>query len=543
MWGPTFLGWMLRQQYRAVCIAEHHLTKCAEAEFDARSLGYNSSFTSAQPFKDTKAAGGTSVHQLMRYEAETMISSKHKLPDGTDPLDWTAVKLPFHALDIIVVSLYCTATIGLVGINIRKISQLIGWLSMIGIPWLVFADWNFSPAILGASRLLDCIDCNIITPVNTHFTCTMGKGNLIDFGLGSSSIQWLIGPLYANVMPWGPHLGLTCEVQREAPNLSIRRLITPRPFDLAKLKTSIRQKILATTDLAITWDAAKEIAASYMHNHRMAAPDEIHSSLPYRFTLHHAEHHKPSVEYCEWVTTMEVYLASNTQNAGAFTHVVGNYIGRGYGPQFAIADLKSATPRKTWTNPVIQSLQIIVKSIHALEKLRTKPQAYAQTCRVLKQIDEQLNTLPAEKFEEDVAGFEDDELMHHVANIRHEHDSDLCDIRAGMENKLNRYKNLYYTEQRREVTEWALADPAGANIYAWLRKDTAAPQLMTQVQTPECRITTPLGLMEHRATIWEQLWHRNRASFPRIVEVLGELRRRAVQTNRGLGPHRAVSIG
>ena len=208
---------------------------------------------------------------------------------------------------------------------------------------------------------------------------------------------------------------------------------------------------------------------------------------------------------------------------------MGNYIGRGYGPQFASADLKSATPRKTWTNPVIQSLQIIVKSIHALEKLRTKPQAYAQTCRVLKQIDDQLNTLPADKFEEDVAGFEDDELMHHVANIRHEHDSDLCDIRAGMENKLNRYKNLYYTEQRREVTEWALADPAGANIYAWLRKDLAAPQLMTQVQTPECRITTPLGLMEHRATIWEQLWHRNRASFPRIVEVLGELRRRAVQ--------------
>eukprot|EP00973_Karenia_brevis_P074872 10404477-Karenia_brevis.AAC.1 len=61
-----------------------------------------------------------------------------------------------------------------------------------------------------------------MAPVDTAVTCTTGSGSLLDYALGSASIQWLLSPVRSTPTPWGPHDGFYVDVVRSVPDVFIK---------------------------------------------------------------------------------------------------------------------------------------------------------------------------------------------------------------------------------------------------------------------------------------------------------------------------------
>ena len=55
---------------------------------------------------------------------------------------WTAVPIRLRGCTIVFISLYLDCSIGLRGNNVAILQDLGGWLSLLGAPWLILADWN-----------------------------------------------------------------------------------------------------------------------------------------------------------------------------------------------------------------------------------------------------------------------------------------------------------------------------------------------------------------------------------------------------------------
>ena len=84
-----------------------------------RSWGTPATFQRRPPHRDSRRAGGVSLHARLHYCPVELVSSAIPPPGGELPRDWVVVAVPMEKTELIVVSLYLTDGLGLGGINVQ----------------------------------------------------------------------------------------------------------------------------------------------------------------------------------------------------------------------------------------------------------------------------------------------------------------------------------------------------------------------------------------------------------------------------------------
>ena len=109
-----------------------------------RSLGRNSAFTAAGPYKDVAAAGGTSFLSVRKLAPAILDDSHHAPPGGEATWDWTAIAVPFVGFEVVMVAIY-----------MGKLAQLTSWSGILTSTWVVMGDCDMPPAQLAANKVVE----------------------------------------------------------------------------------------------------------------------------------------------------------------------------------------------------------------------------------------------------------------------------------------------------------------------------------------------------------------------------------------------------
>ena len=104
---------------------ESHLLDQGEARAAVAQLGYHSAFTLARPYKDMKAAGGTTAHVPLRLAMEILIDIDHPLPSGELPYDWLAIFMPFQGVQVVVVMVTAAVMLVIVIVLVRGVAPIL----------------------------------------------------------------------------------------------------------------------------------------------------------------------------------------------------------------------------------------------------------------------------------------------------------------------------------------------------------------------------------------------------------------------------------
>ena len=136
-------------------------------------------------------------------DAKLLNDSQHMM-DSHYGLDWAATELRVKGATIALVSLYLTCGIGLSGINLEKLAQVLLFIKMIGYPTLIGADWNMTPEELIAWCVKN--DMYIITPADLQHTCDTGR--MLDYFVATRSMKSMLSQAKGyQAVPWGTHVG------------------------------------------------------------------------------------------------------------------------------------------------------------------------------------------------------------------------------------------------------------------------------------------------------------------------------------------------
>ena len=271
-----------------------------------KKFNFNSAFTAARPHKRSEKAGGTALLARSRLAPTVLVSSRHPLPDGELPWDWTAIQVPFAGFFLICIVAYMTAGVGCKAENLQKLRQITRLLTLTVLPWVLFADWNFSPDALSKSGAFDLLNCSLLKPQGVEVTCRAGKGALLDYAMAASNAQWLLGDLNPVICPWKTHLGLEIAVTRKPQQLQIRKLRAPKNFDLPILAKKVRTQLLETLRTRISWENAERHSEAYLLQNPCEVPGFIKNTLALELSGEQALIF--GQEYRRWMTTMEVIL-------------------------------------------------------------------------------------------------------------------------------------------------------------------------------------------------------------------------------------------
>ena len=77
---------------------------------------------------------------------------------------------------------------GLNGTNMKRLGQISEFLKLITVPFIVMADWNMEPSELMSVSWPTFVRGQIVTPKDATFTCSRGKGRLLDYAVVSNPL-------------------------------------------------------------------------------------------------------------------------------------------------------------------------------------------------------------------------------------------------------------------------------------------------------------------------------------------------------------------
>lgn len=89
-------------------------------------------------------------------------------------------------LDVGVV--YMTVSIGCAGENLIKMKEVATFVRGLPIPWVLMGDFNFDIELIELCGFLKLTRGRAISPAGVSFTCSQGKGTLIDYVVASENL-------------------------------------------------------------------------------------------------------------------------------------------------------------------------------------------------------------------------------------------------------------------------------------------------------------------------------------------------------------------
>ena len=234
-WGPQAEEYLNRERQGHVHVhmgAETHLRGSAlkAARRSRKRSGYKSYTCPAVETGRGGTTGGTWI-LVQRNLASHGALPGHGLVEGvpqTSGDQWTAAVVRVRKFDILFMAAYLDTGVGLSEGNINKLNEMAMLVRQTTLPFVILADWNLEP-----SELLDIswpgyIGGEILTPRGVEFTCSRGKGRMLDFAVVSHSIAPYVKIEPDFHSPWKPHLGIRAVIELEIQSAKARVLLKPK---------------------------------------------------------------------------------------------------------------------------------------------------------------------------------------------------------------------------------------------------------------------------------------------------------------------------
>ncbi|CAK0851347.1 unnamed protein product, partial [Prorocentrum cordatum] len=228
-------GLIDQRQYDAILLVETH----AGPEHSDDLLrhwsknGYKAVCTPALPTDRTALSGGAVLgfkntfmtssfrHLALNQAQQVGMRDLSSTKGNIDFFDFVPVVWHIHGVSLCLVSAYLTSSIGLKGVNLQKLAILGGFIKSLDIPWASFADWNVPPSTLMQSGWPAMLGGVPVVPTDVDYTCTIGSGAMLDYGIVSPHARLLISSLTAdtsvvvarNSVAGKAHFGLKIDIR------------------------------------------------------------------------------------------------------------------------------------------------------------------------------------------------------------------------------------------------------------------------------------------------------------------------------------------
>ena len=193
-----------------------------------QKMGYKSWWTQANATDKGGTSGGTSIHLHKCYQAWRLdwaaLPSKRHLPGN--PNNWTGIIVKAYT-NFAAVTAYFKHGIGMVGENVVRLMEILGWLKGTGLPWLIIADWNVTPKELLDSGYLQTMKGHVVTPEGMAATCSAGSGRMLDYAAASPEMTRIIKVTACKDAPTKPHIGIEISIDMEMLDDPIRVVQAP----------------------------------------------------------------------------------------------------------------------------------------------------------------------------------------------------------------------------------------------------------------------------------------------------------------------------
>ena len=129
-------------------------------------------------------------------------------PSHAHGFDWTALELRLQGGVLTIYVVYLTNSIGVTGVNVEKIGQVLDSYRLIQGPVCMIGDWNMPPEVLLTAHLFDLGSSKRLTALQADapFTCSLGRGSTLDYMLVNEQARTLLTkPVVDEEAPWRPH--------------------------------------------------------------------------------------------------------------------------------------------------------------------------------------------------------------------------------------------------------------------------------------------------------------------------------------------------
>ena len=210
--------------------------------WDFDRAGRKAVLSPARP-KSGGTSGGVAWGALKRYQASSYrLLARHEsqclgadraldaFPPGRhlDFFDFVPLCLHLKGVNLVLILLYLTCSIGFTGENLQKISSLLAFIQCINDPWIVIGDLNVSPSTLLAQTWFQDMGLQVLVPDNVEVGPT---GSLIDFAFAPAAGAAFVDSItFDDQVPWKTHFGLSLTIKADAADARIRQFPTPRRF-------------------------------------------------------------------------------------------------------------------------------------------------------------------------------------------------------------------------------------------------------------------------------------------------------------------------
>ena len=237
-WGPAACRYLQQSPYDVVGYVETHVSPTASQDLlrDFDKAGRKAVLSLARP-KSGGTSGGvawepfkrdqaSSYRQLARDESQCLGALDAGHPMGHfDCFDFVPLCLHLKGVNIVLVLLYLTCSIGLTGENLQKISSLLAFIHCIKDPRTVVGDLNVSPSTLLAQTWFQDMGLHVLAPANFEVGPT---GSLIDFAFApAAGAAFVDSIMLDDQVPCKTHF-LT--IKADAAYARLRHIPTPRRF-------------------------------------------------------------------------------------------------------------------------------------------------------------------------------------------------------------------------------------------------------------------------------------------------------------------------
>ena len=163
-----------------------------------------------------------------RYRVQPMDETTDDMSASRDVtgLYWHVRGMPF-----VLLVAYMDPSVGSHGSNTGKYEYLLSIVRALGVPWMIYADWNLTPEQMVDSGWLQWFKGKLRVPEDMSFTCTIRPRRMIDYLMVSEEMDPFVKVLrQEHSTPWKPHLGLRVTIDKAAADMLVLKAVRPRAF-------------------------------------------------------------------------------------------------------------------------------------------------------------------------------------------------------------------------------------------------------------------------------------------------------------------------
>ena len=208
-WGSKTEQFVAQKEFDLFMFVEHKLMlhQLRQKSALVAKQGYRLAATAATKANVANSGGAMCLCKkhltLWPRERAPLLHEGAVRPTQAHGHDWIAMQLSLRGTAVTIYVVYLTSAIGASGVNIEKLEQICSSMRHIRGPLMLIGDWNMEYQELLAADILSKAAPGLEPMLpNTHFTCTVGKGKVIDYAIVNQKAKALFSAL--KVEPTGP---------------------------------------------------------------------------------------------------------------------------------------------------------------------------------------------------------------------------------------------------------------------------------------------------------------------------------------------------